>query len=51
MDRIFEELQAYGYVIVSRLFIDEFLAFCEERGVRPSCGRILYEENAQFVYL
>ena len=51
MDRIFEELKAYGYVIVSMLFIDEFLAFCEERGVRPNGGRILYEENAQYLYI
>lgn len=50
-ERMLEELQAYGYIIVSMLFIDEFLAFCEGRGVRPNGGRILYAENAQFLYI
>jgi hypothetical protein len=46
-----EELQAQKWLIVSRMFLDEFIAFCNERGVYPSGGRIIYEENAQFVYL
>lgn len=50
-ERMFEELQAQKWLIVSQMCIEEFIAFCNERGVYPSGGRILYEENAQFVYL
>lgn len=51
MDRMLEELQAQKWLIVSRMFLDEFIEFCHTRGVYPSGGRILYEEDAQFVYI
>ena len=51
MDRMLEELQAQKWIIVSLMFVNEFIEFCNERGVYPSGGRILYEEDAQFVYL
>ena len=49
MDRMLEELQAQNWIIVSRMFVDEFIEFCHTKGVYPSGGRILYEENAQFL--
>lgn len=51
MDRMLEELQAEQWLIVSRMFLDEFIAFCNERGVYPKRGRTLDEEDAQVVYI
>lgn len=50
-EQMLKRLQEEKHIIVSLLFVNEFIEFCHTRGVYPSGGRILYEENAQFVYL
>lgn len=51
MGKKLAELNREKSIIVSLMFIDEFIAYCNERGHNPKLGRILYEENARFVYL
>lgn len=51
MGKMLAQLTRDKSIIVSLMFIDEFIAFCNERGHNPKRGRILYEESARFVYL
>lgn len=51
MDRMLEQLQADKWLIVSLLFVNEFIDFCNERGVYPSGGAFVDGEYAQVLYI
>lgn len=50
MKKMFEELQSVGIVLVSFILLDDFIKYCNERGVHPSGGAFVADE-AQYLYI
>lgn len=50
-EQMLKRLQEEKHIIVSLLFVNEFIEFCNERGVVVNGGAFVDGEYAQFVYL
>lgn len=51
MERMLKELQTNGHIIVSLMYVEEFVEYCNKRGVFPSGGAFIDGESAQFLYI
>lgn len=51
MDRMLEQLKANKHIIVSLMFVEQFIGYCNERGVHPNGGAFIDGEYAQYLYI
>ena len=51
MERMLKELQTNGHIIVSLMYVEEFVEYCNERGIYPSGGAFIEGEDAQVLYI
>jgi hypothetical protein len=51
MDRMLEQLKADKWIIVSLLFVNEFIDFCNQQGIYPNGGAFVDGEYAQVLYI
>lgn len=50
-EKMLERLQEEKHIIVSTLFVEQFVNYCNERGVHPNGGAFIDGEYAQVLYI